>query len=280
MITTTASELIDVLAQERARYPYPLCFRSWPERFAAACLGLLFPQYSKTLETRTDQISEEIDELRNMLLQGLDGLPEVSHRVPLIADQFIDRLAEIRAALLLDADAVYTSDPAADSVDQVMFCYPGFYATAIYRLAHQLHLLDVPLLPRMLSEHAHRTVGIDIHPAAQIGKSLFIDHGTGIVIGGTAVLGDRIKLYQGVTLGALQVHKRLSGTRRHPTIEDDVVVYAHATILGDIVIGARSILGGNTWITQSVPPNTVVSNRNAVRRTADPSHDEVPDFSI
>lgn len=273
-------DLARTLAEERSRYPYPLAFRSWPERFAETALALLFPHYGVTLDTDANRITGEIAEIHGLLMRALKGLPQTADTAGATADAFVEQLCPIRQMLFLDAEAVFASDPAADSIDLVMFSYPGFYATAIYRIAHELHALGVPLLPRMLTEYAHRVVGIDIHPGAAIGKSFFIDHGTGIVVGGTAVIGDRVKLYQGVTLGALQVHKHLSGTRRHPTIEDDVVVYAHATILGDIVIGARSVIGGNTWITQSVPPNTVVSNRNAVRRSADPSVNEVPDFSI
>ncbi len=147
-----------------------------------------------------------------------------------------------------------------------MLTYPGFYAIAIYRVAHALHLLGMPLLPRLLTEFAHQRTGVDIHPGATIGRRFVIDHGTGVVIGETTVIGDGVKLYQGVTLGALVVEKSLSDKKRHPTLEDDVVVYANATILGgDTVVGRGSVIAGNAWLTQSVPPQSVVTRRTEVR---------------
>ena len=182
-------------------------------------------------------------------------------------DRFLARLPEIREALLLDARAIDDGDPASTGVDEVILAYPGFLATAIHRVASALHELGVALLPRVLAEVAHRQTGIDIHPAARIGSSFAIDHGTGIVIGATAVLGSRVKLYQGVTLGALSVRKELAGKRRHPTIGDDVVIYANATILGgDTVIGHGSRIGGNVWLTRSVPPFSVVTPTARVER--------------
>jgi serine O-acetyltransferase len=285
MTVTVADELARKLAEERTKYAYPPGFRAWPERFANRALGLLFPHYADSLSVNPHAILSEIARLRELLIEALEVLPETRARCEEISEGFADSLIGIREELLLDAEAVYAFDPASECIDEVIFAYPGFYATAIYRIAHSLSRLQVPLLPRLLSEHAHRTCGIDIHPGATIGHSFFIDHGTGIVIGETAVLGDRVKLYQGVTLGAHQVNKRLAGSKRHPTVEDDVVVYAHATILGDIVVGAKSVIGGNTWITQSVPANTVVANRTAVRRTAESdaaatNQTQVPDFSI
>ena len=162
----------------------------------------------------------------------------------------------------LDAEATCDGDPAATSVDEVILAYPGFYALACYRLAHQpARAAACPLVPRLITERAHRVTGIDIHPGATIGRAFAIDHGTGIVIGETSVIGDRVRLYQGVTLGALSVRKDLAQTRRHPTIEDDVVIYANATILGgDTVIGHGSVIGGNVWLTHSVPPHSIVTN--------------------
>ena len=174
---------------------------------------------------------------------------------------FTSRFPAIQAALKLDAEATCAADPAATNVDEVIVAYPGFYALACYRLAHHLRDLGMPLLPRLVTERAHRVTGIDIHPGATIGRACAIDHGTGIVIGETAVVGDRVRLYQGVTLGALSVRKDLAGTRRHPTIEDDVIIYANATILGgDTVVGHSSVIGGNVWLTHSVPPHSIVTN--------------------
>lgn len=177
---------------------------------------------------------------------------------------FIHQLPHIYETLQTDLKAAYEGDPAASSYAEVVLAYPGFFATFIYRLAHLLQTLEVPLLPRMMTEYAHRQTGIDIHPAAKIGSHFFIDHGTGVVIGETTTIGQGVKLYQGVTLGALSFPKDAAGKiikhqKRHPTLEDNVVVYAGATILGgQTVIGHGSVIGGNTWITASVPPNTKI----------------------
>jgi len=180
-----------------------------------------------------------------------------------VASRFLHRLPDLRRILATDVRAALEGDPAAASADEVIFSYPGLLAITVYRLAHALHELNVPLLPRMMTEHAHGLTGIDIHPGAEIGESFFIDHGTGVVVGETTVIGNRVRFYQGVTLGALSIPKdavaRLATTKRHPTIEDDVIIYSNATILGgETVIGARSIIGGNVWITESVPPDTKV----------------------
>jgi serine O-acetyltransferase len=176
---------------------------------------------------------------------------------------FLEAVPEMRTILSSDVRAAYEGDPAAKSYDEIVFSYPGIFATMVYRIAHQLYKQNVPLLPRIMTEHAHSITGIDIHPGADIGERFFVDHGTGVVIGETAVLGKNVRLYQGVTLGALSLPKdaidRLKGQKRHPTIEDEVIVYAGATILGgDTTIGARSVIGGNVWITESVPPDTKV----------------------
>ena len=173
-------------------------------------------------------------------------------------------LPRLRAILATDVQAAFLGDPAAGSHDEIIFSYPGMYAIMVYRVAHELYELDVPILPRIMTEEAHSRTGIDIHPGARIGQSFFIDHGTGVVIGQTAEIGNRVKLYQGVTLGALSFKRDEAGnldrrSKRHPTLEDDVTVYAGSTILGgDTVIGARSVVGGNIWLTTSVPPDTKV----------------------
>ena len=172
---------------------------------------------------------------------------------------YIVKLPEILEKLNLDAEAFLACDPASLSVEEVYMAYPGFYAIAIYRLAHELYKEGFPLVPRLMTEYAHKQTGVDINPGAQIGDSFFIDHATGVVIGETAIIKNNVKLYQGVTLGALYVAKNLSKTKRHPTIENNVTVYANATILGgDTVIGENSIIGGNAWVTESVPPNSTV----------------------
>lgn len=165
----------------------------------------------------------------------------------------IEAIPEIRRMVSLDTIAAYNGDPAAKSGDEVIVSYPGLEAIIVYRLAHFLHLKNVPVIPRIMSEHIHGKTGIDIHPGATIGESFFIDHGTGVVIGETTIIGNNVKIYQGVTLGALSVKKSLQNKKRHPTIEDDVTIYANATILGgETVIGKGSVIGGNSWITESV----------------------------
>jgi serine O-acetyltransferase len=177
---------------------------------------------------------------------------------------FLRKLVDLRFRLSDDVQAAFDGDPAATSIDEVIFAYPAIYAITIYRLAHELNLQGIPLLPRIMTEHAHSITGIDIHPGATIGSGFFIDHGTGVVIGETTIIGNRVKLYQGVTLGALsfamdEEGRMIRGKKRHPTIDDDVVIYAGATILGGTtVIGRGSIIGGNVWLTRSVPPFTRV----------------------
>lgn len=179
--------------------------------------------------------------------------------------EFLRKIPRLREMLAGDVRAAYRGDPAAKSIDEIVFAYPGIFAITVYRIAHELHLQGVPLLPRIMTEYAHRVTGIDIHPGAKIGRNFFIDHGTGVVIGETTEIGDNVRIYQGVTLGALSLKREADGSmargyKRHPTIEDDVIVYAGATILGgNTVIGARSIIGGNVWLTRSVPPDSRVT---------------------
>jgi serine O-acetyltransferase len=192
--------------------------------------------------------------------------------------QLLADIPEIRRVIALDIRATFEGDPAAKSTDEIVYSYPGLQATAIYRIAHRLSELGVPMLPRMLTERMHSTTGIDIHPGAKIGEGFVIDHGTGVVIGETAVIGKNVRVYQGVTVGALSLPKgagdQYRGKRRHPTIEDDVIIYSGATILGgDTVIGARSVIGGNVWLTESVPPDTVVLIENP-RLTKKTRHSE------
>jgi serine O-acetyltransferase len=252
--------LIEAIEAERAAHPLPARLHDTAERFARAVLELLFPHFAP--EGARD-VPGELAALRALLARALAAPDGHDGAV----DRFVAGLPAIREALLLDAQAIDAGDPASEGIDEVIVAYPGFRATAVHRVASALHELGVPLLPRLLAEVAHRDTGIDIHPAARIGRSFAIDHGTGIVIGATAVLGDRVKLYQGVTLGAASVRKALAGMRRHPTIGDDVVIYANATILGgDTVIGHGSRIGGNVWLTRSVPPYSIVTPTARVER--------------
>lgn len=179
---------------------------------------------------------------------------------------FKGQFGNIRKKLDLDAIAIERHDPATKSLEEVYLASPGFYAITVYRLSHELYKLQIPILPRMMSEHAHGVTGIDIHPGATIGDSFFLDHGTGIVIGETAIIHNNVKIFQGVTLGGIKVKKGMQSTKRHPTIENNVTIYANATILGgDISIGANSIIGANVWITKSVPENSLVTYQTEIK---------------
>lgn len=176
-----------------------------------------------------------------------------------ITKDFFDKIPNIYKRLMDDARNFLNFDPAARSIESVILYYPGFYSISVYRLAHELYKLQVPFLPRMMSEYAHSKTGIDIHPGATIGEHFFIDHGTGIVIGETSVIGNSVKIYQGVTLGAIIVDKTMKGKKRHPTIEDNVIIYAGSTILGgETVVGHDTVIGGNVWLTKSVPAYSVL----------------------
>ena len=201
----------------------------------------------------------------SLVYQGKGCEPdEAEEQAQKVCLEFFSRIPEIRAVVQTDLQAAYDGDPAATDMAEIIFSYPGLYAIMVYRLAHELHRLKVPMLPRIMTEYAHNITGIDIHPGATIGKYFFIDHGTGIVIGETTVIGENVKIYQGVTLGALSTRggQSLRGQRRHPTIEDDVTIYAGASILGgDTVIGKGSVIGSNVFITESVAPGTSVRNK-------------------
>jgi serine O-acetyltransferase len=222
-------------------------------QFADGMLDYLFPIRCQPVE-----YVELADQLRRLL-------DPLAVDTKWVAEEFLATLPALYDKLLEDAQDTLAFDPAANSLEEVIVAYPGFYATAVYRIAHELVRLGVSLLPRMLTEYAHSKTGIDIHPAAQIGRAFVIDHGTGTVIGATALVGNHVKIYHGVTLGALQVDKSLANTKRHPTIGDYVIIYANATVLGgQTTIGHHSILGGNIWLTQSVPPHSHVYQESKV----------------
>jgi serine O-acetyltransferase len=216
-------------------------------------------------EDKEVQIYKDLNNLRNSFSTILAKIPIPESEAKIANHLFFNSLQPIYEILLADASTILNFDPAAESLDEVLMAYPGFFATAIYRLAHQLYIQKIPLLPRLLSEYAHGKTGIDIHPGAEIGKSFFIDHGTGIVIGQTAIIGNCVKVYQGVTLGALHVAKEYSKLKRHPTIGDNVIIYSGATILGgDTTIGHDSIIGGNVWLTESLAPWSVAYHKSEV----------------
>lgn len=217
-----------------------------------------------TLDVTLSKLFEQV-RLELQFRHGQDDLSKTEfERAKSITQTFASRLPKVRALLDSDIQAAYEGDPAATSVDEVLVCYPGINAIIHYRIAHELFHLDAPLIARMISELAHSTTGIDIHPGAQIGGSFFIDHGTGVVIGETAIIGQRVRLYQAVTLGAKRFPTDengvlIKGNERHPIVEDDVVIYAGATILGRITIGYGSTIGGNVWLTRSVPPGSNIT---------------------
>ncbi|TGD83019.1 serine O-acetyltransferase [Hymenobacter wooponensis] len=242
---------------------------------AEQLLNLLFPERAERPLRNADAVAATLgiwqDDLTTLLLAVETPQPAAE-----LAADCVASLPVLREMLLLDAQAIVAADPAAEGLAEVVATYPGFYAIALHRFAHGLYQRGVPRVPRLLSEYAHQRTGIDIHPGARIGRSFCIDHGTGIVIGETAVIGAHAKVFQGVTLGALSVAKHLQGIKRHPTIEDHVVIYAGATILGgNTVVGSHSIIGGNVWLTESVPSHSRVYHRAQIQvtRAEDPAAD-------
>ena len=226
-----------------------MCLRDAVETFTKELINCLFDEQYK---------QEKGEVTKNKFLRILERL-SIENKDCFWLD-FEKSFIEIRRKLDLDALFALNSDPAAKSLREIYLAYPGFYAIAVYRLSHQLLKQEIPVLPRMMSEFAHSTTGTDIHPGATIGESFFIDHATGIVIGETTIIKDNVTIFQGVTLGGIQVKKSLASTKRHPTIESNVVIYANATILGgDVVIGANSIIGANVCITESTLENSVVT---------------------
>jgi serine O-acetyltransferase len=285
-----------VATYTECRYTNHLGHRPLPSREAiseilADLLDILYPGYVRRQNLHMGNVEyhvgDLVDGLHDKLTQQIgralrhDNPDEANLDFEALAQQkaieLLKRLPDLRVVLEQDVRAAYDGDPAAKSFHEIIFCYPGLEAVTIYRIAHELLLLDVPLIPRMMTEHAHSKTGIDIHPGARIGRSFFIDHGTGVVIGETCDIGERVKLYQGVTLGALSFPRDDSGNiirgkKRHPTLEHDVVVYANATILGgDTVIGHHAVIGSSVWLTHSVDPYTAVSMEKPSLRIKSPN---------
>jgi serine O-acetyltransferase len=224
---------------------------------------LFIPQKQKKMSQY--ELAKEFESFKSHLSALVYDVIGEGEKTQEITDLFFDEVPVIYNTLLNDAAAVLQFDPAAKSIEEVLMAYPGFFATAVYRLSHQLVVQGVSILPRVFAEYAHSKTGIDIHPGATIGHSFFIDHGTGIVIGETSIIGNNVKIYQGVTLGALSVSKDYAEKKRHPTIQDNVVIYSGATILGgDTVIGSDSVIGGNVWLTNSVLPFSVVYHKSEI----------------
>ncbi len=254
--------------------------------FLEEIIDLLFPHFSSKVYYSPEDIVAKLQLMERNLISILrnvngSGKPRAKINAAEIAKSFISEIPKVHDMLWLDADAIFHGDPAAESIDEVILAYPGFMAIAIYRLAHELYKWDVAIIPRILTEHAHEITGIDIHPGAEIGCPFFIDHGTGIVIGETTKIGKNVKMYQGVTLGALSVSKSLSDVKRHPTIQDDVIIYSQAVILGgETVVGQGSIIGGNAWITQSVPSNSVVYSKMETKVRSNENYFDQMEFII
>lgn len=251
-------------------FPGYLLSSSFPSRsivisFAEDLINYIFPIVSDADEFKHTQ-NAAISSLKKQLGEILTSLSRrIEADVLNIVEDYIAELNRIKKDLIRDAELILEFDPAAYSIEEVILSYPGFYAIMMYRLTHALYNRSIPILPRMMSELAHSRTGIDINPGARIGCPFFIDHGTGVVIGETTEIGNHVKIYQGVTLGALAVRKEDAQTKRHPTIEDHVVIYANSTILGGkTVIGHDSIIGGNTWVTESIIPHSVVFTRNQI----------------
>jgi serine O-acetyltransferase len=251
-VSGLAGDEQSVLAQaKREGLPEAADVAEWVER----CKRLVLMQRDRS------ELRSEIPALAQRLYELLTAVcPSGDCQQQAIVEAFLPRLPEIRARIDEDVEAAFRGDPAARGYGEIVAAYPAIRAIAIHRIAHELYRLEALILPRMMSEHAHQQTGIDIHPGAQIGRRFFIDHGTGLVMGETTQIGDDVRIYQGVTLGALSLRhsESLRGRKRHPTIEDDVTIYAGATILGDVVIGRGSVIGGNVWITESIAPGSRV----------------------
>jgi serine O-acetyltransferase len=252
-----------------AQVPRPN-YRQKAANFFELTLDTLYPIRlcrDHEIEGGFEELTDELGQLLSVNIEPME--PSAAEA---LLETWPKRLDAIRDELSKDIQAMYEGDPACESTNEVIIAYPGFYAVAAYRIAHELLLAGVPLLPRVITENAHSISGVDIHPGATIGTHLCIDHGTGIVVGETATIGNHVKIYQGVTLGALSVSGRESrGTRRHPTIEDNVVIYAQATILGgETIVGEGSIIGGNVWLTESVPPGSKLYYRPPQAQPCEP----------
>ncbi|WP_072348194.1 serine O-acetyltransferase EpsC [Flavobacteriaceae bacterium A100] len=246
------SKLINAINKQKEEINVSMTLKLESQRFTQLLFRALFD--------RTTDTEKAIEELESLFIVIRDlACPHIADKPCKRWGDFCLSIPYLFSSLKKDAATIYENDPAAASIEEVYLAYPGFYAIAIYRMAREFYKLNLPLIPRLMTEYAHQLTGIDIHPGAQIGESFFIDHGTGVVIGETAEIHENVKIYQGVTLGALKVKKQLKNVKRHPIIEKNVVIYANASILGgDTIIGENSIIGGSTWLTASVDKNSIV----------------------
>jgi len=276
------NDLADKILSKRKTHYCTSLLKKEAIQYLNSLIDFLFPHFSSKVYYTKEDVICKLHLLERDLIQLIQLLNCLApSNIEEIADTIISKLPYIHDMLWADAEFIYKGDPAAESIDEVILAYPGFMAIVIFRIAHELYKVKVPIIPRILTEHAHQITGIDIHPGASIDSPFFIDHGTGIVIGETSIIGKNVKLYQGVTLGALSVDKNLAQIKRHPTIEDDVVIYSQAVILGgNTIIGNNSIIGGNSWITHSIPPNSIVNNKSEVRVRKTYEFENTIDFII
>ncbi|MEN8123593.1 MAG: serine O-acetyltransferase EpsC [Bacteroidota bacterium] len=251
--------IIKSIQDNKKSYHLDFSLKEKTEAFTNDLFYILFDA-NISLTRNIDALAKSFDEITSISCsyKGFDSKT--------VWKKFLISLPNILKQLNQDVECLYQHDPASKSKEEVILAYPGFFAIAVYRLSHEFYKQNMPLIPRMMSEYAHRITGIDIHPGAKIGSPFFIDHGTGVVIGETTIIKDHVKLYQGVTLGALQVNKEMKDKKRHPTVENNVTIYAGATILGgDTNIGENCTVGGNVWLTESVPANSIIYHRSETK---------------
>tara|TARA_B100001971_G_scaffold215192_1_gene259767 strand:- start:21690 stop:22505 length:816 start_codon:yes stop_codon:yes gene_type:complete len=260
-MTMNEKDLEDLFKRKYVGKNINLC-RDKMENFVETTLKLLYPAMCNQSASSVEQLAKSFEFLKTELsyiIQCIDDELHTSCDGKKIINEFFEKLPVLEERMNEDAKFILEGDPAAQSLNEVVICYPGFYAIAVYRIARFFYKRNIPIFPRILTEFAHRKTGIDIHPGAKIRAPFFIDHGTGVVIGETAEINERVKIYQGVTLGSISVSKDLANTKRHPSIGSNCIIYANATILGgDTFIGDNCTIGGNVWITKSVPENTQV----------------------
>jgi serine O-acetyltransferase len=275
MHPTTLESLIAQIQRQTAQYPLRTMpdkrkAQAWIDRLLDALFPIRCTKNASLLEWRQMELA---------LLELL--MPLQNEQAEATTNQFFAQVPNVYTQLQADAQAILDFDPAAQTIEEVLVAYPGFYAIAVYRLSNILYRLQVPILPRLISEWAHTQTGIDIHPGATIGAAFFIDHGTGIVIGESCIIGEQVKIYQGVTLGALSVQKSEAHHQRHPSIEDRVTIYSNATILGGrTVVGHDSVIGGNVFLTHSVPPHSLVYHKSEVKVRTNRDFEEPINFVI
>lgn len=260
------SKALEIFQYKSQFRPQSSIERSMVDIFFKDALDLIFPGMLR----RKFLTSDELNSVFTMHLKDLEKLLSlvdlVGDKATQIIKDYSNQIIPLGQKIEKDAEAMLLGDPAAKDIGEVLLCYPGLFAITAYRLAHFFYLKNISILPRLICELAHEKTGIDIHPGARIGESFFIDHGTGVVIGETAVIGNHVKIYQGVTLGALSVDKSLAQTKRHPSIKDYCVIYSHATILGgETIVGEHSVIGGNVWMTKSVPAYSLVYHKSEVK---------------